>query len=147
LSATGLRLRLVPSPLLAAAIVALHAVAAACAWLVTPGVAGALLALALLALGLASAWGRALLRSAASVRAIEIDGDSLALELAGGERIAAQAAERRYVSRFAVSLPLHRPRRTVLITAGMMAEDDFRRLRIWALWGRLPGVAAAQLPA
>jgi hypothetical protein len=114
---------------------------------VLPGPYGTLLALALLALGVASAWGRALLRSPASVRAIEIAADSLALELAGGARIEAQAAGRRYVSRFAVSLPLRRPRRTILITAGMMAADDFRRLRIWALWGRLPGVAAEQLPA
>jgi hypothetical protein len=29
----------------------------------------------------------------------------------------------------------------------MLPADDFRRLRIWALWGRLPRVAAAQLPA
>src|SRR5262245_60844648 len=111
-----------------------------------PGAAGGLLALALFALGLASAWGRALLRSPASVRAIEISGASLALELASG-RIPAEAAERRYVSRFAVSVPLRRPRRTILITPGMMSAEDFRRLRIWALWGRLPGVVAAQLPA
>jgi hypothetical protein len=29
----------------------------------------------------------------------------------------------------------------------MLPAAEFRRLRIWALWGRLPGVAAAQLPA
>ena len=141
------RLPVVPSPLLALGIVAMHAVAAGCTLAVLPGVAGAALAFAMLALGLASAWGRALLRSPASVRAIEISGDALALELAGGGRIAAEAAERRYVSRLFVTLPLRRPRRTLLVTAGMMAADDFRRLRIWALWGRLPGVVAAQLPA
>ena len=126
---------------------AFHAVAAACVLAVMPGVAGVLLAAAVLGLGLASAWGRALLRSPASVRAIEIRGESLALELANGKTLGAEARERRFVSRLVVTLPLRRPRRTVLITAGMMTADDFRRLRIWALWGRLPGVAAAQLSA
>ena len=147
MSASALRLTLNPSPVLALLILALHAAAAGCAIAVLPGVGGAMLALALFLLGFASAWGRALLRSPASVRAIEIAGDSLALELADGGRIAAEAAERRYVSRFLVTLPLRRPRRTILIAAGMMPADDFRRLRVWALWGKLPGVAAAQLPA
>jgi hypothetical protein len=38
-------------------------------------------------------------------------------------------------------------RRTILVTRDMLAGDAFRRLRIWALWGRLPAVAAKQLPA
>jgi hypothetical protein len=81
------------------------------------------------------------------VRAIEIRGASLALELADGSTIVAEPAERRYVSRLVVTVPLRRPRRTILVTTGMMSAEDFRRLRIWALWGRLPGGAAAQLPA
>ena len=125
----------------------LHSVAAGCVLAVLPGAAGAALGLALFLLGLAAAWSRALLRSRASVRALQISGESLVLELAGGERVAAEPAGRRYVSRYAVALPLRRPRRTILVTSGMMQTDDFRRLRIWALWGRLPGVAAAQLPA
>jgi hypothetical protein len=147
LSAAVLRLRLSPSPLLALLIVVLHAAAAACALAVLPGVAAALLALALFLLGLAAAWSRALLRSRASVCALEISGASLAIELASGEKLAAEAAERRYVSRLAVSLPLRQPRRTLLVTADMLCAAEFRRLRIWALWGRLPGVPAAQLPA
>ena len=136
-----------PSPRLALAIVALHAIAAVCAVAVAPGVAGALLASALLLLGIAAAWSRALLRSRLSVRALEIKGAALAIELAGGEKLSVEAAERRYVSRLAVSIPLRRPRRTILVTADMLPAQEFRRLRIWALWGRLPGVAAAQLPA
>ena len=147
MSATPLRLPLVPSRFLAFAIVVLHATAAGCVLAVLPGAMGVLLALAFFALGLAAAWSRALLRSAASVRAIEISGEALALELADGRKLVADPADRRYVSRLAVTLPLRRPRRTILVTAGMMSADDFRRLRIWALWGRLPGVAAAQLPA
>jgi hypothetical protein len=147
LSAPALRLKLVPSPLLALAIVALHAAAAACSVAVLPGLAGGALAAGFLALGVAAAWSRALLRSPASVRALEITGPALAIELTSGDSIAVEVGERRYVSRVAVTLPLRRPRRTLLITADMLPADDFRRLRIWALWGRLPGVAAAQLPA
>ena len=124
-----------------------HAAAAAAAYVVLPGIAGAALAVAFLALGLAAAWSRALLRSRASVRALEISGASLSVELGSGERLAVEAAERRYVSRLAVSIPLRRPRRTIFVTAGMLPAPEFRQLRIWALWGRLPGVAAAQLPA
>jgi hypothetical protein len=42
-------------------------------------------------------------------------------------------------------------RRTLLITRDMAGADAFRRLRIWALWGKLPAaggearVAATQL--
>ena len=67
--------------------------------------------------------------------------------LASGERFRAEVAERRYVSRFMVSILLRRPvRRTILVTRDMLACDLFRRLRIWAVWGKLPGVAAKQLP-
>jgi len=107
-----------------------------------------MLAGCLVVLGLAAAWSRALLRSADSVRAMEFSGSEVTLELASGARIACQIAERRYVNRFMVTLPLRRPvRRTILITADMLETDAFRRLRIWALWGKLPGVAARQLPA
>jgi hypothetical protein len=147
LSTSALRLTLAPSPLLALAIVALHATAAACSVAVLPGLAGGALAGAFLALGLAAARSRALLRSRASVRALELSGPALTLELSGGGRITAQIAERRYVSRLAVTLPLRQPRRTLLVTADMLPAAEFRRLRIWALWGRLPGVAADRLPA
>ena len=142
-----LRFTLVPSPLLAIGIVVLHAIAAGCAVAVLPGAAGWLLGAGFVALGLAAAWSRALLRSRASVRALEISGTSLSVELGSGEKLPVEAAERRYVSRLAVSIPLRRPRRTIFVTAGMLPAPEFRQLRIWALWGRLPGVAAAQLPA
>ena len=147
MSAPALRLTLFPSPRLALVIVSLHAAAAVCSVAVLPSLAGVALAAAFLALGFAAAWSRALLRSRISVRAFEISGTALTLELGSGDRIAAQVAERRYVSRLAVTLPLLRPRRTLLVTADMLPAAEFRRLRIWALWGKLPGVAAAQLPA
>jgi len=143
-----LRVELAPSALLATALIGLHGVAALCVFLVMPALAGAALAAALVALGSAAAWSRALLKSPLSVRALELEGPKLALELANGERIPVEAAERRYVGRFMVSLPILRPvRRTILVTADMAERDLFRRLRIWALWGRLPAVAAMQLPA
>lgn len=140
-------LELSPSPGLAAAIVALHGVAGLCAIAVLPGTVGGLLAGALLALGAAAAWSRALLRSAASVRGIELNGPAIALKLASGERFIAELSARRYVTRFVVALPVRRPRRTILVTRGMLAADSFRALRLWALWGKVPGAAAKQLPA
>jgi hypothetical protein len=142
-----LRLELAPSPLLAILIVALHAAAGLSVLIVMPRLPGALLAALLLALGIALAWSRALLRSRSSVRAMELDGAQLDVLLASGERFRAEIAERRYVSRFVVSILLRRPvRRTILVTQDMLGGDLFRRLRIWAVWGKLPGVAAKQLP-
>jgi len=133
---------------LAATIVALHATAAVCVLVVLPSTAGAVLAGCLMFLGLAAAWGRALLKSSASVRALEVSGSEVTLELASGERIVCRPAGRRYVNRFMVSLPLRPPmRRTILITGDMLERDAFRRLRIWALWGKLPGVETRQPPA
>jgi hypothetical protein len=50
------------------------------------------------------------------------------------------------VNRFLVALPLDGfLRRSILVTADMLDPGRFRLLRLWALWGRLPGVASAQL--
>ncbi|HEY3076488.1 MAG TPA: protein YgfX [Burkholderiales bacterium] len=141
------RLELRPSPALAAAIMVGHAAAAAAAYMVVPGVMGAALAAALFALGVAAAWSRALLRSSGAVRAMEIGGPQPVFELANGASFAADVAARRYVTRYVVALPLGRPlSRTLLVTADMLGAQEFRRLRIWALWNRLPRVAAKQLP-
>jgi len=140
------RLELRASPALAAAIIVAHAAAAAAAYMVVPGVMGAALAAALFALGVAAAWSRALLRSAGAVRAMEIGGPQPVFELANGESFAADVAARRYVTRYVVALPLGRPlSRTLLVTADMLGAQEFRRLRIWALWNRLPTVAPKQL--
>ena len=81
-------------------------------------------------------------------RPIEIGAEPPAVELAGGERFAVEVAPRHYVSRFLVILPLVSPfRRTLLVTGDMLKAEEFRRLRIWALWNRLPRVAAKQLTA
>jgi len=109
------------------------------------GAAGVLLAIALAGLGMAAAWSRALLRSSSSVRAFELAGTAPVFELAGGESLSALVGQRRYVTRYLVTLPIGKPLgRTLLVTPDMLGRREFRRLRLWALWGRLPGVASTQ---
>ena len=146
------RFKLSPSPLLAAGILAAHGAAAVAVCLVMRGWAAAGLAMALFLLGAAAAWSRALLRSPSSVRAIQVGGEQPVFELATGESLSATVGDRRYVTRFVVALPLGSPlSRTLLVTADMLGPGEFRRLRLWALWSRLPverrGVARTQLPS
>jgi hypothetical protein len=139
LSTRSLRVELAPSAFLTITLIALHAAAALCVLAVVPGVPGLLLSALLLALGVATAWSRALLRSGSSARVLELAGPKLEVQLASGASFPAEVAERRYVGRYLVMLPLRRPvRRTIVVTRGMADADSFRRLRIWALWGRLP---------
>jgi hypothetical protein len=139
LNAGRLRVELGPSVWLAVVLTALHAAAAFSVVMALPGLTGLLAAALVLALGMVTVRSRALLRSAASVRVLELVGPKLEVELASGERFGAEPAERRYVSRLLVLLPLRSPvRRTILITSDMAGGDSFRRLRIWALWGKLP---------
>jgi hypothetical protein len=146
-SASGSRLEPARSWILAGAILALHAIAAGCVFAVVQGFAGSALGAGFVLLGSAAAWARALHASGASVRALELS-DELVLELKDGRRIRAELAPSRHVSRFMVSLPVRRPmRRTILVTRDMLGEEEFRRLCLWALWGKVPGVAHKQLQA
>ncbi|TMG78788.1 MAG: hypothetical protein E6H77_05720 [Betaproteobacteria bacterium] len=143
----AVRFQLKPSPALAIAIVAGHIAAAAAVYMALPRAAGVALALALVALGAAAAWSRALLRSRSSVRAIEVGGPQATFELASGERLSAIVATRRYVTRHVVALPLRGGLgRTLLVTGDMLSAEEFRRLRIWALWNRLPAARPAVAP-
>ncbi|HEX5611245.1 MAG TPA: protein YgfX [Burkholderiales bacterium] len=139
-------LHLRPSWRLAVLIVAAHLLAAFCILAVSTSGAALALAVLVLALGFASAWDRALLRAGQSPRSLEISTQGrLDVRLADGSRVPSEAA--RVVNRLLVALILrNRKRNSVLIVAGMLAPEEFRRLRVWALWGRLPGVAPAQLP-
>ena len=135
----SLRLELAPSPRLAIALLVLHAAAAACLLAAPAPMAGLVAAMLVFAFGAWSAWSRALLRAGSSVRTLHVAGERLELGLADGRVLAAQTLARRYVGRHLVLLPVRRPvRRTILVTADMLAPDSFRQLRIWALWGRLP---------
>jgi hypothetical protein len=128
-------------------ILTLHSVAALSFLTVLKGWAGVAAASLIVVLGIAAAWDRALLRSRRAPRAIEIhssgearcmfaNGDSAALEAQGGSA----------VTRHWVSLRLRSPLRgSLLVVAGMLPGESFRLLRLWALWGKLPGVALMQL--
>ena len=140
---SGTRLALSPSWFLAAVILGLHGAAAAALLVAVPGWAGTALAALLICLGAAAAWSRALLRAPRSPRALVL-GERLEVQFVDGTTVAAERGSP-HVSRFMVTLPMGR--RTLLVTRDMLGEDQFRRLRLWALWGRLPrcAVAAAQL--
>ena len=139
---SGTRLELSRSWTLAAVIVVLHGAAAAAILTIMQGWAGLALAAGFLTLGMVAAWARALHAAPASVRALELSGNEILFELKDGRRCAAELGASRHVSRFVVTLPVRRPlRRTILVTRDMLPGDEFRRLRLWALWGRLPGPA------
>jgi hypothetical protein len=140
---SGTRLSLLPSRHLAAAILGAHVAAAGCVRLALPGWGGIALAAVLLALGLAVARSRALLGAPASPRVLVL-GERLTVELANGATLTGERRPGGHVSRFLVTLPL--ANRTLLITRDMLSAPQFRHLRLWALWGRLPrhSVAAEQ---
>jgi hypothetical protein len=143
--APPLRLEFCPSRALAALVVAMHATAAGCVVALVPGAAGMVLGALVLALGIAAAWDRALLRAGRSARAIELldEGDAR-IVLNDGGRIAARFSGCS-VTRYWVAIPVGRGRwRRVLVPWDMIEPGGFRRLRLWALWGRARDVAPAQ---
>lgn len=148
-AAPSVRLELSPSRGFAAAVLAVHLVAAACLLAVLAGWQGIALAILLPALGAAAAWDRALLRGAHSPKAIEIPGSGEALLVfADGQAAALEPLRGIGVNRHWVALKCaSRARRGFLVTAGMLRPGPFRLLRLWALWGKLPGVASRQLAA
>jgi len=142
-----LRISLGPSRLLAELIVALHAAAALSVMLVFEFAYAMPLALLLVALGIASARRRALLKSKHSVRAIEIwDGGQAVLECVDGTRLPVQIAARRHVTRIWVAIRARGAGRISLVIAhDMLSRSAFRALRLWALWGRSPDPTADSL--
>lgn len=147
--AGALRLELRASRAAAALILAAHLAGATCLAIVLSGVAAAGVALLVALLGAVTAWDRALHRGRGSVRSLELrEGGAALLELADGRQVAGTVAGRRNVNRWWVTLPLQgKSRRIVVVTRDMVPAGDFRRLRLWALWGRLPNVAGTQLGA
>jgi hypothetical protein len=140
-------LHLRPSWRLAVLICGAHLLAAAGIASVSTSVPALALALLVVALGVATAWDRALLRARQSPRSLELSSaGGLDVRLADGSRVPASDAGR-VIHRLLVALTLrNRKRYSVLIVADMLSAEEFRRLRLWALWGRPPGVAPAQLP-
>ena len=140
---SALRLELRASRAFAGALALVHGAGAACLAILMPGVPGAALAVLILALGLATARDRALLRARGSVRVLELGaGGAAMLELADGRRLAARVGERRHVGPWWVALPLEgQSRRNLVVARDMLAPQEFRSLRLWALWGRVPHAA------
>jgi len=140
-SATYFGLR--PSRGLALSIVVAHGAAGAAVLVALRDPLGWTLAALLLGLGVAAAWDRALLRAPGSIRGIEIGvPDHIVLHRVRGPALNVRVGARRWVSAGLVAVPIAAPRgRVLLVTRGMLDADALRRLRIWALWGRLPGVA------
>jgi len=122
---------------------AMHATAAACFLATLSGFSGPALAILVLGLGAASAWERALLRGSRSPRAIEIAASGTAVVvLADGEALAVRPVRGIGVTRYWVALrPASITGRAVLVTSGMLGPAQLRILRLWALWGRIPGLA------
>jgi hypothetical protein len=129
-------------------IVSMHVAAAACLLLAYPRLEGAALAALLVALGVAAASSRALLLGRRAPRVIEIAPSGEArLVRADGRHAPARPVRGIGVTRWWVVLRLGTPGRGgFLVSAGMLPSEPFRRLRLWALWERAPGVAPGQLP-
>ena len=107
------------------------------------------LAILILALGGVSARDHALLRGRRSPRAIELPASgSAAVCLTNGETVPVRPVGGIGVTRHWVALAALKPTgRSVMVTAAMLPPEQARVLRLWALWGRTPGVAALQRPA
>ncbi len=148
-AAPALRLELRASRVMAAVIVSAHLAGAACLAAVLPGTAGGRRSPAGPAAGLGRGPGPGVAARAqfgAPPRAARRRG--ALFELADGRQLAGSVAGRRNVNRWWVTLPLRgESRRIVLVTRDMLPAGDFRRLRMWALWGRLANVATAPLPS
>jgi len=139
-----LRLELRASRALAAAILALHAAAALSVLGVMGGLEGAGLSIGLMLVGALAARDRALLVGSRAVRALELGREgAFTAELANGVRIAGKAGARRHLGPWWVVVPLAGAPWAALVVKGMLAPEAYRRLRVWALWGRLPASAQA----
>ncbi len=149
MSRLPIRLELTPSKGYASLLLLAHGLAAACLLAILTGWQAIALAVLVAALGFATAWDRALLGSAGSPRAIELLASGKARCLLGsGESPALESLGGASTTRYWVALRMRSPmRRSLLVTAGMLSADSARLLRLWALWGKLPGVAPRQLLA
>jgi hypothetical protein len=130
-------------------VVGVHTIAAACFLTTMTGFPATALALLVLALGSVAAWDRALLRGRRSPEAIELPPSGVAVvRLRNGETVPVRPVRGIGITRQWVALAALTPAgRSILVTAGMLGPEQARVLRLWALWGRTPGVAAVQRPA
>ena len=141
------RLALRGSRALAAVILALHAAAAVALVVAVPGAGAIALAVLVFALGAATAWDRALLRGGRSARALEVGEDfALRIQRASGTPLEVRPGGRRYIGPWWVVLPVKGWAGPLVVARDMLRPEEFRHLRLWALWGRVP-VASRRGPA
>lgn len=137
-----MRFELRASRALAAVILSVHAAAAVASLGAIGGIEGAGLAFGLVLAGGVAARDRALLAGARSVRALEVGPDgALVAELVNGARVRGKDGGRHHLGPWWVVAPLSGRPWAVLVVKGMLAPEALRRLRVWALWGRLPAAA------
>ena len=142
MSGQSLRIDLRASPILTVLTVAVFGSAATILFDVVTWPAGQVAATLMAALGVLAAWRVTLLRAANAPVSLCLNRDSrLVACLHGGGEAAGLASDRRYVSRWIVVLQMIQSgggRRTILVARDMLAVEEFRRLRLWALWNAVP---------
>lgn len=142
----ALRLELRASPALTLLTLTVHAAAAATVLVWLPWIEGLCAASLLVALGALAIRQRTLLWTARAAAGLGLGREgSLLLRLRSGHEFSAVPAGRRYVSRWLVVLDLDTKsdgRRTLLVARDMLGADEFRLLRLWALWNTLPAARA-----
>ena len=142
MSGHPLRLQLRASPVLTFLTVGLHALTAAVLWFLLPFGAGLPLAVLVCALGAVAVGQRALLWTANAPAVLGLNRDgSLSIRLRGGREFEGIPADRRYITRWLVILELvcsRQANRTILVASDMLSTEQFRQLRLWALWRALP---------
>lgn len=147
MSGQPLRLRLRASMVLTLLTIGMHALSAAVLWSVLPRVPGIAIVFLVAILAVVAVWQRTLLMAATSPVGLELKTDgSVLVHSRGGGALEGIPAERRYVSRWLVVLELaFAPfaHRTILIARDMLPAEEFRHLRLWALWRALPATPAA----
>ena len=138
--APALRLELSASWFLAWLILAAHAFASVSILTVLSGPVAWALAFLMMLLGIAAARDRALLRSGSAPASLVFHPDGTLICHCRDERsFALERPSPSAVRRHWVSLPAAGAvRRSLLMVGGMLPEEGFRRLRLWALWGRIP---------
>lgn len=116
-----------------------HALAAMASWLTFGGAAGPAIALLVMTAGAATVHGHALLLASDSPASLVLSSDgNLRIVDRSGLDWTPIADAGCFVNRWAVIVPVSGRtgrRRRVLIVGDMLAEEPFRRLRIWARWG------------
>ena len=137
----SLHVALVPSRLLTGWLIGLHAVSLVPLWWTDlPAPVGSALAIAIVAHGAWSVWRLGRLRSPHSINGIKLQaGAGCTLIARNGDRfdgaVSGSTAILGYLVVLAVKAAAGRATRHAIVVHDMLADDDFRRLRVALKWG------------